>query len=63
MGAANANDNDFSDGDDPHDDQFGADFPLGHHEIENEEQKAGSDAGDNNEFGDFSYDFENAGSS
>jgi hypothetical protein len=62
MGAANSNDNDFSDGDDMNnEDQFGAEFPhLGNNlnELESEEQKR--DSADNDEFGDFHYDFENA---
>ena len=62
MGAANSNDNDFSDGDDMNnEDQFGAEFPhLGNNinELESEEQKR--DSADNDEFGDFNYDFENA---
>jgi len=62
MGAANSNDNDFSDGDDMNnEDQFGAEFPhLGNYEAVSEEHKAGRDSADNDEFGDFHYDFESS---
>ena len=55
MGAANANDNDFSDGDDMGNDEFGEQFPQGLND-ENEEHKAGE------EFGDFPFEIENSGS-
>lgn len=66
MGAAQngANDNDFSDGEglNEEDQSFGAEFAHAHGELEIEEQKIGRDgAGDNDEFSEFHYDFENQG--
>ena len=62
LGAANANDNDFSDGDGINDeDQFGAQFPNAHGELDIEERKLGEHEADDDRFADFHYEFENEG--